>query len=444
MLESTIRPKKCARRLKTSSCFAIRWSFEPFIRRSCAKHFDWRRAADQDAICCSGGVYHRGIASGERSLETHVSTTPRTEHKAGQATRLVDVPVQGKYGLFDDLHGHANGKLFSEALLQGCQKHYGHAAPMFIKALIDKMPTLDLHARLNACYQKFGDTLTAQEGRVARTFACVALAGEMATEWKVLPWKQGEALAAACNIFDRWRKAQPQSATSREHAQILKKVADFIEKHGSSRFSGINWKPSVNLRGGEEKEPVIHNRAGYWEDKNNNRMFLFNSAGLREATDPYDFRRVLKALHPDNTHRRIGRRLNGLEKNDEQYTSRKWNNGRSAYFHHTCLWFCHGPLPRLPGANTNPGAVSANMRGTHKETQTRFRMADAQIGTSNPFTGFFGRQEDLPEIFDRIILASYGNGCAPGWRGRTSRLNASSYFLDTAFNDTIPRHAVAA
>jgi len=25
-------------------------------------------------------------------------------------------------------------------------------------------------------------------------------------------------------------------------------------------------------------------------------MFLFNSAGLREATDPYDFRRVLKAL----------------------------------------------------------------------------------------------------------------------------------------------------
>ena len=79
--------------------------------------------------------------------------------------------------------------------------------------------------------------------------------------------------------------------------------------------------------------------------------------------------------------------------NNEQHRSRKWSNGRSAYFHRTCLWFCHGPLPRLPGANTNPGAVSANMRGTHKETQTRFRMADAQIGASNPFTGFLGRQE---------------------------------------------------
>jgi putative DNA primase/helicase len=236
------------------------------------------------------------LSSGERSLETHVSAAPRTEHKAGQAMRLIDVPVQGVYGLFDNLHGHANGKLFSEALLRACQKHYGHAAPMFLKTLIDKMPTLDLHAKLGAYYQKFGPDLSAQEGRVARTFACVSLAGELAIEWKVLPWDKGEALAAARNIFDRWRKAQPQSATSREHAQILKKVADLIEKHGSSRFSDINWKPSINLRGGEEKEPLIHNRAGYWEDKNNNRMFLFNSAGLREATDSFDFRRVLKAL----------------------------------------------------------------------------------------------------------------------------------------------------
>jgi hypothetical protein len=28
-----------------------------------------------------------------------------------------------------------------------------------------------------------------------------------------------------------------------------------------------------------------------------------------------------------------------LEKNDEQHTSRKWNNSRSADFHRTCLCF---------------------------------------------------------------------------------------------------------
>ena len=34
-------------------------------------------------------------------------------------------------------------------------------------------------------------------------------------------------------------------------------------------------------------------------------------------------------------------------------------------------------LDCLARADTNPGAVSANMRGTHKETQIRFRVADA-------------------------------------------------------------------
>src|SRR5215472_1755219 len=106
----------------------------------------------------------------------------------------------------------------------------------------------------------------------------------------------------------------------------------------------------------------------------------------------------IKRSHPDSSHRRIGRRLNGLERNDEQHTSRKWNNGGSAYFHRTCLWFCHGPLPRLPGANTNPGAVSANMRGTHKETQTRFRVADRSHLLSPSFaTGAVG---SLPRLIN--------------------------------------------
>ena len=35
------------------------------------------------------------------------------------------------------------------------------------------------------------------------------------------------------------------------------------------------------------------------------------------------------------------------------------------------------------GADTNPGAVSAYMRGTLKEAQTGFRMADASIGPSS-------------------------------------------------------------
>ena len=46
-----------------------------------------------------------------------------------------------------------------------------------------------------------------------------------------------------------------------------------------------------------------------------------------------------------------------------------------------------------------------NTRGTHRETQIRFWVADAQIEPLKPI-----RQEDLPEIFDCIVLGSYRNG----------------------------------
>jgi putative DNA primase/helicase len=268
------------------------------------------------------------LSSGERSLEIQVGTAPRTEYKAGQAMRFIDVPVQAKYGLFDDLHGYANGKLFSEALLQSCHKYYGYAALMFVEALINKMPALDLHARLETCYQQLGSDLSAQEGRVARTFACVALAGELATEWNILPWKKGEALAAARNIFDRWRKSQPQSTKSREHAQILEKIVDFISAHRDSRFSDINWAPYYPQHGHlTNPEPIIRDRAGYWDDSSGERIYLFSSSGLKEATKGFELKRVTKALEDAGAFTRVGTKQKSV-------TTRLPNNaGRDCFYY---------------------------------------------------------------------------------------------------------------
>jgi len=55
-------------------------------------------------------------------------------------------------------------------------------------------------------------------------------------------------------IFDHWKDAQPQSAKSREHAQILKRVADFIDVHGDSRFSDIDWVAGIDRWGNKEGE----------------------------------------------------------------------------------------------------------------------------------------------------------------------------------------------
>jgi putative DNA primase/helicase len=100
----------------------------------------------------------------------------------------------------------------------------------------------------------------------------------------------------AKKLFDTWRASQPQSATSREHAQIVKKISDFIEAHIDSRFSNINWTPLVNSYGTVDKERTVHNRAGYWEEVEDKKIVLFSSGGLREATQGFDFGRVLRAI----------------------------------------------------------------------------------------------------------------------------------------------------
>jgi putative DNA primase/helicase len=267
------------------------------------------------------------LSSGERSLATHLGAAAHIDHKAGQAMRLVDVCVKAAYGLFDDLHGCANGKLFSEMLLRNCAKHYGHAAPMFVKTLIDKMPALDLHAKLGALYQKFGNDLSAQEGRVARVFATVALAGELAIEWGIVPWIADDAGNAALKIFGYWKEAQPQSAKSREHTQILKRIADFIDTHADSRFSDIDWKQGIDRWGNEEKEPAVRERAGFFEDNGTGeRIFLFSSSGLREAACGFDFNRVLRALEEAEAFADKGA--------DEKAKRRRTPDGRNPKLYH--------------------------------------------------------------------------------------------------------------
>ena len=53
---------------------------------------------------------------------------------AGQLVSLIDIPAEAGFGLFENLHGHANAQIFADAIKQAATTHYGHAARAFIKA----------------------------------------------------------------------------------------------------------------------------------------------------------------------------------------------------------------------------------------------------------------------------------------------------------------------
>jgi len=71
------------------------------------------------------------LSSGERSIESHLGVA-HIDHKVGQGIRIIDVPVTGKFGLFNQLHGSSNGSVFADKLRDAAAKDYGHAGPLFV------------------------------------------------------------------------------------------------------------------------------------------------------------------------------------------------------------------------------------------------------------------------------------------------------------------------
>jgi putative DNA primase/helicase len=196
--------------------------------------------------------------------------------------RIVDVLTKASYGIFDDLHGQKSGAAFTDNLLAATAQHYGQAGPAFVGRLTKELPELSLGEGLADIISTYTEPLSAQQQRVWRSFPTVALAGELAAKWCNLPWEKNIAADAARKLFDLWLDNQSQNTTSREEAQIRENISDFIDRHGDSRFSDIDWSEPVRNKFNQGR-PITRDRAGYWKDTPEGRLFLFTASGLREA-----------------------------------------------------------------------------------------------------------------------------------------------------------------
>ncbi|MBB2930141.1 TOPRIM and DUF927 domain-containing protein [Paraburkholderia silvatlantica] len=209
------------------------------------------------------------------------------EAMAGQLVRILDVPVVGTHGIFENLHGRKSGGLLADEVRDLAAKHYGHAGPLFVEKLIGEIRDgLRLTEALAAIVKDYFTAESDQERRAARIFALCALAGELAARWNIAPWRAGEPSEAAQHAFMLWRSQRQDDGRGSEHAAILRAVSDFIDRHGDSRFSNI----------AVERADPVRERAGYYQLDGDRRLYLFTSGALREATRGYDFSRVLRAL----------------------------------------------------------------------------------------------------------------------------------------------------
>jgi uncharacterized protein (DUF927 family) len=235
------------------------------------------------------------LSSGERTLEAQIESG-HDKYKVGQEMRMVPLdPTKGKHGAFDELHGHASAAEFAQYLSSECAQLYGNAGVQFVEELIAR-GVAQLMARLkeelNAITKDCN--LSAQEWRVAKNFAAVALAGELAIEYGIFPFVAGTAREAVRGVLLTWFTPQKSgTAKNKEHTIIINAVRDYIDTYATSRFA-----PVVSAVGslGNLTSRQMQQQSGFWEDIDGKRNYLFTSAGLKSAVREKDIKRVIQAL----------------------------------------------------------------------------------------------------------------------------------------------------
>ncbi|WP_270934310.1 DUF927 domain-containing protein [Falsiroseomonas oryzae] len=270
------------------------------------------------------------LSSGEAGLGATMSKNGERP-AAGQQARFIDVPavpLRGSpAGVFESLHGQPDGRSFAEALGRVVREHHGHAGNAFVAWLAQRRAETGGWGFVTEAIDEAFDALTevvlphragAQAQRVARVFACLAAAGELAAEAGVLPWRPGEALGGVGWCLADWLAEREGIGADREGVEAIRRVRDFVSRE-AARFQPIGQDepaPGAEAAGPLHWSPgrVPLRRAGFREMPEGDLLILPSvwNDEIHAGHDPKAAARSLRRaglLHVDRDERLTFRRL---------------------------------------------------------------------------------------------------------------------------------------
>lgn len=207
------------------------------------------------------------LSSGELGLADKIAEDGRGRRiAAGQEVRIVDIAADAGAGMgvFENLHGFANGDEFAQYLRTATRQHYGYPNRPFIDNLIRDFDTVAPTVKeyiLKFLEEECPTGADGQVSRVGARFGLAAAAGEMAVSMGILPWPEGEASNALARCYRDWIAARGGAGSGEDRAAVAT-VRRFIEMHGSSRFEGLGELAPQTL-GGTTIEQRVQNRVGF-------------------------------------------------------------------------------------------------------------------------------------------------------------------------------------
>jgi uncharacterized protein (DUF927 family) len=231
------------------------------------------------------------LSAGEESLSALMARAGR-KITAGQAIRLADIEADAgaEMGAFEILHDRSSPAALALAVKDAAIRYHGAAGIQWLRCIVeDRSKLADFIADGS---RQFVAEVIPQEAagqviRVAKRFALVAVAGELATHYGLTGWPEGEAINAARKCFAAWLEAFGGMG-NREERAILEQVRAFFEAHGNSRFEEMY----------PEHEQRIINRAGFYRIGSDSlrEYLVLPTVFQKELCQGYDTKTVAKVL----------------------------------------------------------------------------------------------------------------------------------------------------
>ena len=226
------------------------------------------------------------LSSGEQTLESYLQAIGEPI-KAGQVVRLCNIEADTgrNIGIFDSLTLADTAAKQVEILRHNTGLYYGAAGIEWLEYLTSNKDNAanqayEYIAQFMAMYSQANE----QANRVAKRFAIVAAAGELATLAGVTGWQAGQAMTAAKICLDSWLTHEGTTGNREEH-QIITQVQAFIQAHGSSRFS--DWD--------SESYERVPNCVGFYR-KNDDCYYIHAALFDREVCSPFSRKQVCVVL----------------------------------------------------------------------------------------------------------------------------------------------------